>query len=967
MTSHAQFYQIKNFDSESGLPSSEVYSVMQDSKGYLWFATDMGVSKFNGYEFKNYSTENGLSDNTVFSFFEDSKNRIWFLSQSGRLSYFLNDSIYSLRCNPIISDITQLESDIIHSIHVDAGDTIWLGLRDLILKIEPGWNEDNLKQITIPDCGGYIYLIDENAFISNGRHVAGCLISVYGKSLNRIIQITPSERGDYNVQRRFTAIRLTDGSFLVSAGNELINFDRSGILSSTIEDAELISLLETKEQQIISASYSGVRIYADRKLTEFEEIPMLFGKTVTDVIVDHENSLWFSTEGQGVYYIPFRNCKYYTPENGLEKSKISCLVLNNNLIVTGHLSGAISLIENDKITLVNKEQNQKSTANTRIRCLVNGNDSALFVGSIPASYVLIYPHLEKQLELTDFQIKKMVPVEETIFWGLQSTRLVKFDASENFRILEVVPFNRYADDIFYDSKGTLWIGSINGVWIFENDSLINLGDTYPIFKSRIINIVEDANGRIWMASRGNGILVKDGNTVFTIQVKDGLASNMCRNMFIDSEQNVWVGSNKGLSQIRILNHNSSEFSYDISVYTKENGLLTNEVNFIAQRDDKLILAHNSGLSIFNPNHLENKSTPPPVHITGISVKDQIYLDDTIQLPYSQNYLSINYVGLTYKNPGNVEYKYKMEGIDTSWVYTKYTTAQFQTLAPGKYTFIVYAKNNYGVWSKSPAVAHIIILPLWWQTWWFKTILILLGVFLVYVIITKRIRSVRRAVQEKSDLQIRLASTELKALRAQMNPHFIYNTLNSIQYFITNNNPDSSQRYLSKFAKLIRYVLDNSKVAEIPFEKELEAITIYMELEALRFENKFEFSIMVDSKIDTHNIQIPSMLIQPYIENAIWHGIMHKKEKGRIELIFELQNDCLKCIIKDNGIGQKKSRELKSADNFQQHKSVGMTNTQERLEIINSMNKSNLSVKVIDLVDEQKNALGTLVELYVPLK
>jgi ligand-binding sensor domain-containing protein len=932
----------------------------------MWFATDMGVSRYDGYEFKNYSTENGLSDNTIFSFFEDSKNRIWFLSQSGRLSYFLNDSIYALPCNAVISEITQFNSDIIHSMYVDSGDTIWLGLRKFVLKIEPGWNEDNLEKIAIPDCGGYIYLIDENTFISNGKNSDGCLITVYGKSFNKIVQITPTEQTEYKDQRRFNAIRLFNGSYLVASGNELINFDQSGILSRQSENAMLISLLETKERQIISTSYNGIHIYSDSQLKEFEEIPVFFGKIITDVFVDHENSLWFCAEGQGVYYIPFRNCKYYTPENGLEKSKISSVVLKNNLIVTGHFNGAISLIDDDKITLLKNLQSKTSTAAGRIYSLYNC-DSVLYVGSSPNSYVLNYPHLEKQDEISDFLIKKMVQVEGTIFWALQSTHLIKFDASENYKIIKDVPFRQYADDIYYDSRGTLWIASISGVWIFENDTLINLGDTYPIFKSRIINILEDSNGRIWMSSRGNGIIVKDDNSIFTIQNQDGLASNMCRNMFIDRDENVWVGSNKGLSQIRITSNKSEKFSCEISVYTKENGLLTNEVNFIEQRDDKLILVHNSGLSIFNPNQLENNSAPPPIHITGISVKDQIFQDDTIQLPYGQNYLSINYVGLTYKNPGRVDYKYRMEGIDTSWVYTQYTTAQFQSLDPGKYTFTVYAKNKDGVWSKTPAIAHVIILPLWWQTWWFKSILILLVVFLLYVIITKRIRSVRRAEQEKSELQINLASTELKALRAQMNPHFIYNTLNSIQYFITNNNPDSSQRYLSKFAKLIRYVLDNSKVASIPFEKELEAITIYLELEALRFENKFEFSIMVDDKIDTHNIQIPSMLIQPYIENAIWHGIMHKKEKGRIELIFELQNDCLKCVIKDNGIGQKKSRELKNADSFQQHKSVGMTNTQERLEIINSMNKSNLSVKVIDLVDEQKNALGTLVELYVPLK
>lgn len=962
----AQFYQINNFNSESGLPSSDVYAVFQDSKGYMWFATDMGVSRFNGYEFKNFSNENGLSDNTIFGFFEDSKNRIWFLSQSGRLSYFLNDRIYSLPCNNLLAQKTESIPDILHSLYVDASDTVWIGLTSYVMKIAPGWQEENLEIISVPDCGAYIYLVDENFFLSNGRSKGCTSVTVYGKSFNKIIQVNKNRLYESRDQRRFYAIRLKNGSFLVSLGNELINFDRNGIISRKVENAELITLLETKENQIISTSYDGIHIYSNNKLENFEVIPEFFGKTITSVTVDHENSLWFGTEGQGAYYIPFRNCKYYTIQNGLEETKISCLISKNNGLIAGHLNGTISLIENNNIRSLQHLRRNETSSISRINCLVNDSDSIVYVGSGHGSYSLIGEHFEELKSTTDFSLKKMLKAEGSIFWGLQSTRLVRFDISKKNEILDDISFRRYTDDIYYDKKGILWIAGINGVWNYKNDSLIYLGDTYPILKSRITNIIEDDAGRIWMASRGNGVIVKDGDKFFTIQQKDGLASNMCRNIFIDSANNVWVGSNKGLSKISFTRQLENKLNYDIIVYSKKDGLLTNEVNFIAQNNDKLILAHNNGISIFNPDQLKNNAAPPPVYVTSVSFKEQFYTSDTIQLTYSPNYLRIDYVGLSFKNTGNVEYKYRMEGIDTSWVYTSYTTAQFQTLYPGDYKFIVYAKNNDGVWSEVPAVVQIIILPLWWQTWLFKLLLLLSTIFILYVLITKRIRTIRKGEREKSELKIKLASTELKALRAQMNPHFIYNTLNSIQYFITSSDPDSSQRYLAKFAKLIRYVLDNSKVAAIPFEKELEAITIYLELEALRFENKFEFSITVDAKIDLRNIQIPSMLIQPYIENAIWHGIMHKKEIGKIELIFELQNTSLKCIIKDNGVGRKKSQELKNTDIFQKHKSVGMTNTLERLEIINAMSKSNLSVNVIDLEDDNGNVLGTLVELFVPL-
>lgn len=200
----------------------------------------------------------------------------------------------------------------------------------------------------------------------------------------------------------------------------------------------------------------------------------------------------------------------------------------------------------------------------------------------------------------------------------------------------------------------------------------------------------------------------------------------------------------------------------------------------------------------------------------------------------------------------------------------------------------------------------------------------------------------------------------------MNPHFVFNAINSVQHFITSNDPVSSQRYLSKFAKLIRYVVDNSKPGTIPLEKELEAIALFLDLESLRFENRFDYTIQVDEEIDVNFIHIPSMLIQPYLENSIWHGIMHKETAGKIEVRFELAGDLLKCIIKDNGIGRKKSREYKTKREKYTHKSVGMTITKERLEIINQMNQNHLSVNVTDLEDEAGNALGTQVELFISM-
>ena len=225
--------------------------------------------------------------------------------------------------------------------------------------------------------------------------------------------------------------------------------------------------------------------------------------------------------------------------------------------------------------------------------------------------------------------------------------------------------------------------------------------------------------------------------------------------------------------------------------------------------------------------------------------------------------------------------------------------------------------------------------------------------------------VKQREQKKNELQQRILEAEQKAIRSQMNPHFIFNALNSIQRFIVENDTLSANEYLAKFGKLIRRILDNSKHKLITIDDELQTLKLYLELESLRFENRFEYTIEVEEKIDTHNSQIPPMLIQPYLENAIWHGLMHKEEKGKLEIKMKLENDFIFCSIEDNGVGRKKAMELKTKHK-PDHKSSGMQLTQERLEIFNAMKTQKLDIRILDLTDEKNEPGGTRVEIKIPV-
>jgi LytS/YehU family sensor histidine kinase len=207
--------------------------------------------------------------------------------------------------------------------------------------------------------------------------------------------------------------------------------------------------------------------------------------------------------------------------------------------------------------------------------------------------------------------------------------------------------------------------------------------------------------------------------------------------------------------------------------------------------------------------------------------------------------------------------------------------------------------------------------------------------------------------------------EMQALRAQMNPHFIFNCLNSINRFILKNESEAASDYLTKFSKLIRLILQNSQSKAVPLESELEALRLYMEMEMLRFEGQFTYNISLDPDLEVEDLEVPPLIIQPYVENAIWHGLMHKQDKGHLIVELHRENGTLYCQITDDGVGRKRAAELKSKS-ASKNKSLGMKITSHRLELINTLSDKDTTVEVIDLVDCSGDACGTRVVLKIPV-
>jgi hypothetical protein len=345
--------------------------------------------------------------------------------------------------------------------------------------------------------------------------------------------------------------------------------------------------------------------------------------------------------------------------------------------------------------------------------------------------------------------------------------------------------------------------------------------------------------------------------------------------------------------------------------------------------------------------------------------------DTIKLNFADNFFSFEFSALDYTNPEKNWYRYQLEGYEPNWINTgpDRRFAQYQKVDPGTYIFRVTGTNNDGVWNPEGTSIVVVIQPPWWQTWTFRVIAIIVIISLAWTLTYWRMRYVRRKHEiEKKMLSIekQIFDLEQKALRLQMNPHFIFNSLNAIQNFVIINDTDKAVNYLAKFSHLMRMILANSIQSYIPLKDELKALTYYMDLEKLRFDDKFEYTIKLDPSIDTEFIEVPPMLLQPYVENAIIHGIVHVEGKGNLLIEMKKKRDTLICIIEDNGIGREKATKLREQSGIKR-KPRGMMITQERLDILSKQRKRGFSVKVTDLKNQKGEPTGTRVEIILQFR
>jgi len=921
---------------EEGLPTSNVYSVLEDSLGYLWFATDVGVLKYDGYAFKHFNTDNGLGDNEIFKIFEDSKRRLWFLSLNGQLSYLQNNTFFSAKNNAFLKKASHQKmlidifednkhikflyrDGVILTIDLELTKYDYLDLNVASYSI---WkNQNSLKALTMKSVRDVSTqeetLFDKNMISLNGHRfftdgsknyisTKGCVYEYINESFNKIIDLGNAEiifmtkiNGEFWIGTR--------KGLYIQRGDDFISYYENDVISSIIKDAESNIWITTLN--------NGIRFVTnmDVMLTDF------YGENLKVYAIEKDvsNVLWIGSE-RGLHIL----------QNNSSLQDIPISETSTYVKKIKKYEHSVYVIANNSIEVFNNQNHDvfSFTAND-----IFVNDSSYILAS---SVVFKFNSSKINAINNEFKKASVRALDLYTIFGKRTNIITK-------------GFN---NDILFGTSTGLFNYIDNNVEVIhsENEEL----DT-----SILDILVDKESNRLLIASNSKGIItLKDGLIKSHLTTIQGLNSNGCNVIKKVHDDTYFVGTNNGLNKIEFIGEDAKIYNYSSLLQN------TNErINDVEVIDSMMYLATYRGLISFNYYKSIKNNVSPRLLIENVSV-DNALKQDLLNLSYDTNDLTIRYTGISYSDFGNLTYEYKFLR-DQNWTSTSNRQLNFKDLSEGDYTLQIRAKGRSNLFSPVKSI-EFVIKPPFWKTVPFILLITALFFILAIIIIKNRIsnlksrfsteRKILKNEQDKMILEKQMVQLEQKAMRLQMNPHFIFNALNTIKGYYSGGNIKEANHYISKFSKLLRLILENDSHL-ISLDKEIEMLELYIKLIALRYQEIFDYKISISSNIIKEDLGIPPLLLQPLVENAIIHGLAPSVNKGNLQIDFSLKENKLICKIIDNGVGF--NAKTKKSSN---HESKALEISKERVTFLNnSKSEDNFQIKKLT------NPSGTEVVIKLP--
>ncbi|MCU0456068.1 MAG: histidine kinase [Bacteroidales bacterium] len=989
-----QNYTIRSFTTADGLPHNNVRAIAMDSSGFLWIGTWDGLSRFDGHEFRNYFHE--PDDSTSIPYFSinelvvDKGNNIWILPDTRVLTLYNRNSDNFLTINKVAG----VTLDFINNISVDReGNLLILGRESILIRDPDKSKCEILKLIDsqgnpwkVEDQKNWFSLIDSSEIWIMG-------VSAIRKFSKRSAKDYVFE-GEYRLERNntrggiyfdytewYTICRSSSGSMWIFSNDGIFRLNETdGVFREQTADIPVEELTGRK------AFYWGKRgdglFFYKSGTRKIIHIPDNQAKWLSSFMTDGSDSFWYSNVtsygvAQGISMatlIPgyFRNTLIESPDS--TTPAVYSVIMDKDRNIWTAVRGF------DHIVRISPDGQTGQVAKLDSKAL---SEAGYIRSLLPVQNGIWIGYYINLLQFHDYSTGRTTVHNAKA----RSFRAIATDRSENLfigtdnisiyhpttgetKILwssnpDINIFRIYADTL-----GIVWAG-MNSSKILKYDT--GTGESSIIRVASGISNVEDViageDGDLWIALLGKGVCRYNtiNRTIRYYTTSKGLTNNTTYSLLKDNSGNIWVSTNDGISMI-------NPETERIRTFDEADGIAISEFNsgarFIAG-DGEFFFGGMGGFIRFYPDSISHKESSDKkerilltdLRVSGESKHLQGILNniDTLIFNRGENNFHMYFSSTDFVNSDKTIFRYMLSGINHTWEETGLRTRNinYTNLRPSWYRLLIEATDNNGNWTISKKMT-IRIKPAFYQTRVFMTIVPLLILSVIVFSVILYIRQIKQRERSKHD------ELKLQSLRSQMNPHFVFNALNSINYFISNNDKLSANRYIADFSRLIRAYLSNMGQSFVPLGDELNSIRDYLQIEHLRFGDKFEYSIDTTGIGNIQDVEVCPGIAGPFIENAIWHGVRSlNNRKGKIKISFEQYGDhVLKCIIEDDGIGR--SASLRNRGPAVNHRSKGINMVEERLTLTGKLTKTNYRLTISDLHPEHDET-GTRVEVDIPAR
>lgn len=960
-----------HYSSSDGLASSTVYEIIQDRNGFIWFATSNGISKFDGKHFTTFRTNDGLNSNSIISLAEGNKGELYIGNYEKGINVLRNGRIENY-CNTIDGKSFATSYLLLAT----------SGKNEQKLYAYRNWGEISIMHEKI-SARRSDYRIRTNQHIIklekllNGEIIALTTSGLFNFKNEVLSRLHISGLPDTSV---YCLTKGNDGTYFIGTRQMIYQIKNNHIterydINLTGNNDVMAILRDKKDNTWFSIMNRGFYLIpkGSDQIIDIGSKMDLQNTLVNNYLEDNEGNIWISTFGKGVYCLNNLYLKSYNEKDGLSNNNVYSIAQERSgKLLIGTFNG-INIFENGKFCQI--KSNSGKTLTENINSINTFNNDLYVCGTFGGNQIINISYKGIRFHLLS-QASFCKTSDGSYLFGQWNNSII---VQKEFNYKKEGSFSSYifgdstninrVNDIFEDTEKNVWLGTGLGLC-----KLSNLSDksgktgwkktffpSDPILKSRIKSIFQDGENNVWFAGeKGIASYNLKNDSIKSYTKINGYDLSSSTSIISDNKKRIWIGNMKGLY---VFDGNS------IKLLNRHTGLPSDEVFSLSydKVKNKLYIGTSNGISFFDIS-LFDSYIPPSLDVKIMTIKagDSVYTSyNNLVFKPEQHNVYIKFQAISFSSPGSIKYKYNLNG---EWVETDNDFLDFTSLKNGKYELQIMAKSQTTDWSK-PCFLSFRVLPRFFETIWFDFLVLLALVGISVFVNNRRLMLNNKKIREELALTERINELEHQALSAMMNPHFIFNSLNSVQYLINCQRNEEANDYIAMMAKLVRKNLDTAGKGFILLAEEMNRLKLYLDLEKLRFQERFSYEMITGADVDTSSIMIPNMIIQPFVENTLWHGIINSGCHGLVTVSFSFEEVdiesilCRSLIIKvtDNGIGIIEARKHKKED----HNSKGIQIIEERLKLLSTKMQLPKPIILEDLSNQNINAHGTEVIISLP--